>query len=101
MTQRWRERWGERGWAETEKEGGRSPSGAILPRTEGMHSSTVISLHLQPAPSRILIVHIPQRKCLPNTLNSNTFPYKQPNLATVHSTFGSDLLLSQPPRDNR
>lgn len=59
MTQRWRERWG----------GGRSPSGAILQRGEGMQSSTVISLHLQPAPSRILIAHIPQLQCLPNPHN--------------------------------
>ncbi len=48
---------------------GRSPSGAILQREEGMQSSTVISLHLQPAPSRILIARIPQLQCLPNPHN--------------------------------
>lgn len=49
--------------------GCRSPSGAILKRREGTQSSTAISLHLQPAPSRISIAHIPQLQCLPNTHN--------------------------------
>lgn len=58
-----RERGGEA--AAKEKGGGRSPSGAILPTEEGTQSSTVISPHLQPAPSRILIARIPQLLCLP------------------------------------
>lgn len=67
MAQSWRERDG--GEKETEKGGreeGRSASGAILPSEEGKQSSTVIPLHLQPVPSRILIAHIPQLHCLPN-----------------------------------
>lgn len=68
MAQSWRER-DRGGEKETEKGGreeGRSASGAILPSEEGKQSSTVISLHLQPVPSRILIAHIPQLHCLPN-----------------------------------
>lgn len=63
--------WAGMGGREGEKQqlrkrgGGRSPSGAILPTEEGTQSSTVISPHLQPAPSRILIARIPQLLCLP------------------------------------
>lgn len=74
-----REEGGWEGGGRERRKGGRSPSGAILPRTEGMQSSTVISLHLQPAPSRILIVHIPQLKCLPNTHNG-------PRHVSLHAT---------------
>lgn len=59
------------------KAGEVSQTGAILQREPWTQSSTVISLHRQPAPSRILIAHIPQ---LVFTQRCNTLHYMLPNI---------------------